>query len=105
IINKGYAGLGYNNLFYEYDPLTNIWTAKASYPSSSVLYPVSFSIGNFGYVCTGGNNSDSLWQYNPALDVWTSKDSLTGVGRSDATGFAIGIKGYLGTGYDGSFLN
>jgi len=103
---KGYAGLGTgNNHFYEYNPLTNAWTIKTSYPGSSWEFPVSFTIGNFGYICTGIPVSNELWQYDPSIDVWTQKSSLPGAARGEAIAFSIGTKGYVGSGYNAGILN
>ena len=66
---------------------------------------VSFSINDYGYVCSGASTTDrfkDLWEYNTSLKYWTQKADLPGPARSSAVGFSFGSKGYVGTGYDGS---
>src|SRR6185369_4861796 len=52
--NKGYIGLGSNQKdFWEFDPVTNVWTQKANYPGAANSGAVGFSIGSKGFVGTG----------------------------------------------------
>lgn len=111
INNKGYMGMGIdsNRLhhvdWYEYDPVTNLWTRKADFPGTGRSYSVNFVINGKGYVATGEFDSgrlNDLWEYNPATDSWTQKANFPGTGRQGATGFTIGNKGYLGTGFIGN---
>lgn len=111
---KGYLGLGNDPItnngvflqdFWEYDPITDIWTQKSNFPGGLRHRAEGFSIGNKGYVGVGGNivnNSTQLfqdfWEYNPTTDLWTQKANLPGLPRWDAASFSIGNKGYLGTG-------
>src|SRR5437868_1019094 len=86
-----------------------IWTSKGTIGGVSREYPAAFTIGNYGYICAGGqpgNYLKDLWQYDPSSNVWTQKASLPGAGRDGAVGFSIGVFGYVGTGSSGSaFLN
>jgi N-acetylneuraminic acid mutarotase/surface antigen len=103
--NKGYVGMG-NTIaggtqvtytdFWEYDPVTNIWTRKAD--GKARMRPVCFSVGNKGYVGLGFNNEKDFWEYDPAADTWIRKTDFSGIGRDGAVGFSIGNKGYAGTG-------
>ncbi len=106
--NKGYAGMGLNNItylplkdFWEYDPTLNTWTSKTDYGGGNIIYPVGFSIGNKGYVGTGADSiaaRNDFWEYNPAINTWTQKTNFSGIARWCAVGFSIGNKGYIGTG-------
>lgn len=114
INGKGYFGLGANwngtssgytcyNDFWEYDPGTDTWTQKASFPGLSRHCVASFSISGTGYVACGKNEAtqtflNDLWAYNPSTDTWTQKASLGTVGRANCAGFAIGKFGYVGCG-------
>jgi N-acetylneuraminic acid mutarotase len=58
--NKVYSGIGitepstsFHKEFYEYDISSGVWTKIANYPGDGVFAPVSFVIGNAGYVVTG----------------------------------------------------
>ena len=117
INGKIYVGLGtnYNRTdkaqvytdFFEYDPATDRWTAKADFPTVGRDQPVFFTIANKGYVGTG--NIDPLsaasvtrdfWEYDPATNKWSAKADCPSKSRCRAFGFAIGNKGYLGGGED-----
>jgi N-acetylneuraminic acid mutarotase len=112
--NKGYVGPGGSVAngggiardFWEYDPATNIWTQKATFPGTGRWTAIGFSIANKGYVGTGYYelndyalaSLNDFWEYDPASDSWIQKADLAGSARYKAAGFAIGNKGYVGTG-------
>ncbi|MFN8117525.1 MAG: kelch repeat-containing protein [Bacteroidia bacterium] len=111
--NLGYFGTGNTSgsangtsNFYEYNPITNVWTAKASFAGGTRVSAVGFSIGNKGYIGTGTTNFSTLyndfWEYNPSTDTWTQKANFGGVARDYAVGFSISNKGYIGTGNTGT---
>jgi N-acetylneuraminic acid mutarotase len=104
---KGYAGtgvtLGPGNDFWEYDPITDVWTQKANVPGGTRSAAVGFSIGDKGYIGLGDSlhyisHYSDFYEYDPASNVWTRKADFSGGARSGATGFSIGNKGYVGTG-------
>lgn len=71
---------------------------------------IGFSVGNKGYLGTGGDFSggayyDDLWEYNPVTDSWTQKANLPGPTRYRAVAYGVGSKGYVGTGYSGAGYN
>jgi N-acetylneuraminic acid mutarotase len=118
---KGYVGTGMDNAdavfgnpqsdFYEYNPVTNTWTAKAPYPGNSgmgIYYASGFAIGGKGYFCCGKRGSSSysneLWEYNPASNTWTSKANFPLGGRYGGVAFTIGSMAYFGTGTDENIL-
>ncbi len=109
--NKGYIGTGlyynysnssstYYNDFWEYDPVTDIWTQKADFGGATRYRAAGFSIGNKGYIGVGKNsvNQNDFWEYNPYDNSWTRKADFGGVSRVYPVAFAIGNKGYVGTG-------
>ncbi|HUM48326.1 MAG TPA: hypothetical protein PLD84_15450, partial [Chitinophagales bacterium] len=114
--NKGYIGTGeffdgsfhFYNDFWEYDPLSNVWTKKADFGGAGRANAVGFSIGNKGYIGTGYfyDGSDhffkDFWEYDPDTDTWTQKADFGGTARFSPVGFSIGDKGYVGTGFDGT---
>ena len=112
INDKGYMGLGEDSGgtnstdWYEYDPIGNTWTAKASLPSDAKTNLVSFVINGKGYVTTGQtasgfSNSNETWEYDPVADSWTAKADFSGSARMNACGFSLNGKGYVGTGFVG----
>ena len=92
------------NDFWEYDPATNIWTAKAAFPGGVRSGAISFSVNGKGYMGFGANASNQLmndfYEYNPTTNTWTQKATPIGYSRQDATGFSIGSKGYMACGDD-----
>jgi N-acetylneuraminic acid mutarotase len=121
INGKGYVGLGSGLLhlwgttipvmfsdWWEYDPATNKWTQKKSFPGGAREVAVGCAAGTFGYVGTGvnkaGNLTNDWWQYDAAADSWTQKASLPGPARSSAVAFSsidlAGPKAYVSTGYN-----
>ncbi|MES2565407.1 MAG: kelch repeat-containing protein [Bacteroidota bacterium] len=110
---KGYMGLGYfyssGNIyysdFYEYDPITDAWSAKTSFPGSGRAFATAFSLGSKGYVGTGSGGSGVLndfYEFNPTSDTWTQKTNLPSASYYAAS-FAVNGKGYIGTGYGTSY--
>ncbi len=95
--NKGYIGLGSNQKdFWEFDPVTNVWTQKANYPGAGGSGAVGFSTGGKGFVGTGAQYD--FWEFDPVSNNWTQKADVPGGIRTDAVGFSISGKGYIGTG-------
>ena len=114
---KGYIGFGTDEYtshtstkkdLWEYDPDANSWVQKHDLPGRARIEAVGFSIGNRGYIGTGGSAGElfpdssfrDFWEYDPIADDWTQKDSLPGPGgnRWGAVGFSVGGKGYIGSG-------
>jgi len=110
--SKGYTACGKAasttvfNALLEYDPTTNTWTTKASYPGLGRYCMASFSIGSKAYIGTGmdanANLRSDFYEYDQATNTWTAKASYAGGVRWYATGFSIGTKGYFGTGDNGN---
>jgi len=115
--NRGYIGTGINTVisylgtkqkdFYEYNPVTNSWTAKANYPGNNnhgIYYACAFATSTKGYICCGKAGASSYiaqtWEYNQATNTWTQKAAFPGGIRYGATAFAIGDMGYVGCGAD-----
>lgn len=108
--NKVYLGGGISGSdFYQYDPATDQWTAKASIPNVSTYraFGTAFAIGGKGYVCLGNDNNvfkHDLWEYDPALDTWTQKADYPAGGRNTASAFAVNGKGYVCGGADANYI-
>ncbi len=100
---KGYF-FAYSNL-YEYDPVADGWTQKATMPGPTRNIPTAFTIGSKAYVGLGYYYNGSafvdlkdFWEYDPATNAWTQKTDFPGAARAHAIGFAVGSKGYMGGG-------
>jgi N-acetylneuraminic acid mutarotase len=110
---KAYVGLGYDgspaaaNLrkdFWEYDPATDTWTQKATFPGAARYNAVGFSVAGKGYIGTGTTSSGAVkdfYQYDPINNTWKLRASLptTASVREQAFGLVIAAKGYIGGGY------
>lgn len=75
--SKGYVGIGlsltypfsYYKDFWEYDPLNNGWKQVPDFGGTARYNAVGFTIGNKGYVGTGGQyeptGMDDFWEFDP----------------------------------------
>lgn len=113
VINgKAYVGLGAigayesTNVFkdwWEYDPSTDKWTQKASFPDSAANDLSAAVINGRLYTTMGFNGigfCNSTFCYEPATDKWTKLAASLGSFSSKAS-FAIGDYFYVGSGFRG----
>jgi len=114
INNKGYVGLGqgntapYYNDLWEFDPVANTWTQKASFIGSPRRQAVAFSINDTAYVGTGQSSNgfeNDFYSYNGMTNTWNQLNDFGGTARKGAVGFSMGGQGYVGTGDDGVYKN
>ena len=107
--HKGYIATGwssnaytyngaYNDL-WEYDPVSNSWTQKASMPCPPTMNGAAFVIGNKAYIVT---DSYGMWEWDQFTNTWSQKTPFPPGFRHNALAFSIGNKGYFGTGSDGN---
>ncbi|MDB5120022.1 MAG: type sorting protein [Sphingobacteriales bacterium] len=101
---QGFQSYAFSDEFVEYDPATNTWTPRASFPGGPRRQATGFSVGNKGYVGAGylldreaeegptETYYQDMWEYNPASDCWTRKADFPG-GSSAA--FGLGKYGYM----------
>ncbi len=112
---KGYVGTGFNadleteelSDFWEYDPVTNSWTERASFGGGARYSAVAFEILGKAYVGTGfdGSYLKDFWSYDPTSDSWSQTVSLFGSKREGAVAFVIDDVAYVGAGINnGQFL-
>jgi hypothetical protein len=89
----------YFNFFYEYDPITNVWTQKANIPLS-LVGGVGVGVNGKGYVGLGtrndpasvfnqGINTNVWYEYNPTNDTWTAKQNF--LNSANATDYYTSI--------------
>lgn len=108
IEGKGYVGAGesfvFHKDFWEYDPVTNVWTQKADYGGGLMCEGCSFSIGSLGYAGLGYDTTftprQDFWEYNPFSNVWTQKANFIVAGRTLPLCFSANGYGYVGMGSD-----
>ncbi len=85
------------------------WESVASLPGGSSdarHHPVTFSIGDYGYLLTGSVNGDAandFMRYNSLTDTWEALPDFPGFARSFSYGTSRGTKAYVGFGRSGDF--
>lgn len=91
---------------WAYDPGTNTWTQKTSYPGSGSMGLAGFVLGQYAYLglgYDGSSNFDDFWRYDPVNDTWLNLSDFPGGARRGSMCFAISTTGYLGCGYTSIF--
>lgn len=89
------------NDFWQYTPSTNTWVRIADVPGMPIQSASTFSIGNYGYVCLGLNDSaytSGGWRYNTANNEWRPITNYSGGMTGNGVAFTIDSNGYVGTG-------
>lgn len=99
--DKAYVGLGLNGLtatldFWEYNPLTDAWKQKSSYPGTMSIYGIGVAVGQKGYAGLG--RQQEFWEYDPSTNHWTRKADFPALPGDAANAFTIGSKAYVGLG-------
>jgi len=111
--NRLYVGFGYRNALGNedfdpqyndlsaYDPDTDSWERKASFPSERDGI-IAFAVNN--YIFAGGGtyrdfsepsiDHQDFWKYDPVSDQWTQLKDLPQGHRKKGTGFGLLNKGY-----------
>ncbi len=120
---KAYVGLGFNisagiynydaclKDFWMYDPVTDTWVQKASFPSNYTDACGSFVVNNAIYVTSGMNGANfgkEVWKFEPytgAKGTWVKMNAFTGHYRAAGIACATDQHYYFGTGYATYNLN
>ena len=114
INDKIYIGTGrapvMQKIFYEYDPVSNIWTKKADLAGPARRSASGFALKGKGYVTSGVGNEEispgvfqninlkDTWQYDPLSDVWTKFNDYPGDAYIDQISSNSEDKACVGTG-------
>lgn len=109
INNKVYYGSGQgtyvggnNGLkdWWEYNPVTNTWTAKNDLPFGIVSNAQAFIIGTKSYfgATPYSNPSNGFWEYESTTDIWTRLSDFPGKSNYYASSFVINGKAYVAAG-------
>jgi N-acetylneuraminic acid mutarotase len=113
--DKAFIGLGYNmgcifkdtsylHDFWMYEPATDTWSPRATFPGIGVNGAVTFVYNEEIYLLHGFENHQSVktvWKYNPHNDQWSRVSEFPGLGRARAVALTDGSRFFSGTGYSG----
>jgi N-acetylneuraminic acid mutarotase len=82
------------NDVWRYDPSSDAWLQKSSFPVAvvSTIEAASFVINDIAYVVSAAG----LWRYHPENDVWEKLGD--GINQTHMLAFTIDDKGYAGLG-------
>ncbi|GAB4133692.1 MAG: hypothetical protein Fur0041_06180 [Bacteroidia bacterium] len=114
VSGKGYVVCGkqsnsnYSAGLWEYNPATDQWLQKQTFPGGTRYSLCAFTIGTKAYVGLGVDENilqTDLWEYNPSSNTWLQKANFPGSGRFSASTFTLNNKGYVACGSDGGYKN
>lgn len=106
IVGGKFSNSFYTAQMWQYNPTTNTWLQRASFPVGTRYAMSAFAINGKAYAGLGTDEDflmNDWWEYNPASNTWVQKSAFPGSGRFAASGFAIGSKGYVLAGQDGGY--
>ena len=114
--NKGYVGLGCDvwqstnrTSLWEYDPVSDTWTSRSSFPSNFTTDATAFVVDSSFYVAGGLNISTivlspQIFAYKPSTNTWTALTSFTGGAIAGQVAASSSGRIFMGTGYNASVL-
>ncbi len=116
--SKGFVACGYKSAnpsqqkdLWQYDTLTNQWTAKAALPAAAQArgFASGFALNGKGYIAGGVDGGPSVhynncFEYDTASNSWTQKASMP-YNLSQSASFVINNVAYLTGGYVNGGLN
>jgi hypothetical protein len=74
----------------------------AEFPGNISIYSIAFTIGVYGYICTGmdgqSNYQNEFWRYDSREDRWEELDDLGFAKRRGVAAFEIDNCGYIVSG-------
>jgi N-acetylneuraminic acid mutarotase len=95
----GGAAGPYESDLWRYDPVQNLWSARAALPDQGRVGAAGFSADGKGYVMAGLQADQSftneLWAYDPGTNSWAIRASLPGEGMSYAEAYSVGNIGVV----------
>lgn len=97
-----YQNKGYLNDFWMYNPTTNLWIKKDSFPGKSTDACVSFTYDNCIYVGSGFNGwgfTSDFWKFDTQTEKWSQLNNFPGSPRFGAVLCHSDEHIYFGTGY------
>ncbi|CAN5274639.1 hypothetical protein BH09BAC5_BH09BAC5_15490 [soil metagenome] len=105
---KAYMGVGQGTSWQEFDPATQTWTMKATYPGLYRFGSGCFEYDGWIYVVSGSdwyNEYSDVYAFNPQTNIWVQVSDFPGQARHYFTCFKIGNRIFGGTGTNGTNFN
>lgn len=101
----GRSGATDHTQMWQYDPVENSWTPKASLPAQGRRLATAFSANGHGFIGCGITGSSTylsdLWKYDPVADSWTQAASFPPGPRYNTWQFVLNGIAYVGGGNSG----
>jgi Galactose oxidase, central domain len=93
--------------FFSIDPETGINQSLERYPGVYDQNPISFTVGNKGYVISGYTSTETskVWEYDFAANTWTNIGNSPLGKRTGGVAFVLNSKVYMGLGYENVVFN
>lgn len=118
INGKGYVALGKRNLSstflkdcWEFDPSSNNWTEKDSFPGVPRVKAIAAVVGGKAYVGLGFAEGEvyqssslylhDFWSFDPIANKWSSLSNFPSNSTDACVSFVYKNEIYVGSGYDG----
>lgn len=115
LFDKAFIGLGCDvdqttnrTSFWEYDPVSDTWIAKADFPNNFTTDPSAFVLDSSIYVVGGVNlnpvsASNQVMKYDPQSDTWTQEANFSGGIVAGEIAVSTGSSAFVGTGFTSAF--
>ncbi|MES2557605.1 MAG: kelch repeat-containing protein [Bacteroidota bacterium] len=116
IAESGYVGLGFHSVdgtnltdaFYQWNDLTNAWTALPDFMGDPRSYSVAVANSHQGFVATGQDALDNFYNdcfvFDPKTVSWSMIDPLPDIGMRGMSAFALNDQPYFLTGLRQDFV-
>lgn len=110
-ISFSVLGLGYivtgnmgsqGNRLWCFDPSTNSWSEKSTFPGQERQYAGTFVLNDKAYMMCGYSSTNTplkdVWQYDPSKDSWKQMKDFEGAPRWTSFNFTADNVGFIGAG-------
>ena len=93
-----------DNKMYQYQPSSDTWIQKASYPGYWCRFKVSVAGNNKAYMGYGDSQDNILRQYDPIFNVWNDVTEMPQSLNLCCINFSLGNRIYIGGGNNSNLI-